>query len=353
MPKPPSDWDEEHVLLLPLEDDRLERKGTRLLDIALPKVSEEKIRDELAKQLSAFANTGGGRIIYGLTDKGQVDLGGVSRIAKGNRSTKEWIEDLVPSLTDYEILGVNVYEITGKGSKAQIQSGKALYVVDIPDSERAPHQSRRDWRYYVRLGSKSQPAPHRLVEDIRNRARYPDVTVKLIEIQSVGIPTSLLPEVRGSLAIHMKMDLKNTGRIKANNTCVLIQPLHTGVSVTAFQGDEHISPRGGPKGNSAFLEIRHPIYPEMETPIRFRFNVSAELKSFLPGVDSTWFLSKTGNGIDDVAIEWTTYADSAPPKSGQVSFAELGFSKKAIESVQNHARWADICKHYGMDHFLK
>lgn len=201
MTKPVAEWDEDYLLGLPLENDTLERKGSTLLDLSLPQANEGKVLNELAKQLSAFANTGGGRVIYGLTDKGEVDHGGVSRILRGRRSTKEWLEDLIPSLTDYEIVGVNVYEITGKEADSKIHSSRAIYVVDIPDSDRAPHQSKKDYKYYVRLGAKSEPASHRLIEDIRNRAKHPIVSVIRGEIVSLAIPRESLPKIFGLLGV--------------------------------------------------------------------------------------------------------------------------------------------------------
>jgi hypothetical protein len=69
MAKPTAEWTEDDVLSLPLgENDAFERKGAALLDLTLPQAREDSVRDELAKQLSAFANTGGGQIIYGLTN---------------------------------------------------------------------------------------------------------------------------------------------------------------------------------------------------------------------------------------------------------------------------------------------
>ena len=136
MPKPAAEWHEDYVLSLPIgESDKLERKGARLLDLTISDVREDTVRDELAKQLSAFANTGGGALIYGVGDDGGVDMGGVSRMIRGRTSTKAWLEDLIPVLTDYEVVGVNVYEVSPKEQDSAIEPGKALYVVDIPDSD--------------------------------------------------------------------------------------------------------------------------------------------------------------------------------------------------------------------------
>lgn len=86
MAKPLSEWTEDEILALPAgENDKFERKGSRILDITLPGVREDDVWNELGKQLSAFANVGGGRIIYGLTDKGEIDNGGIARILKGRQ----------------------------------------------------------------------------------------------------------------------------------------------------------------------------------------------------------------------------------------------------------------------------
>ena len=70
---------------------------------------ERTVRDELAKQLSAFANTGGGQVIYGLTNTGAVDNGGVARSVRGRQSTKEWLENVIPNLTDFRELLVSTF----------------------------------------------------------------------------------------------------------------------------------------------------------------------------------------------------------------------------------------------------
>jgi predicted HTH transcriptional regulator len=131
-------------------------------------VSPDAVLNELAKQLSAFANTGGGRIIYGISDTGTVDNGGVARSVKGRQPTRERLEDVIPTLTEYEIVGFNVYEIVPKASGSALAVDKSLYIVDVPDSDRAPHQSKRDQKYYVRLAGKS----HKGTDDFRKELEW-------------------------------------------------------------------------------------------------------------------------------------------------------------------------------------
>jgi len=115
MPNPIRNWTEDDVLALPAgENDSFERKGSRLLDLKLSGVKEDDVLNEFAKQLSAFSNTGGGQIIYGVANNGTVDGGGVALSVKGRQSTKEWLEDVIPKLTEFEIIGFNVYDIGPK-----------------------------------------------------------------------------------------------------------------------------------------------------------------------------------------------------------------------------------------------
>ena len=107
MPNPIRNWTEDDVLALPAgENDSFERKGSRLLDLKLSGVKEDDVLNEFAKQLSAFSNTGGGQIIYGVANNGTVDGGGVALSVKGRQSTKEWLEDVIPKLTEFEIIGI-------------------------------------------------------------------------------------------------------------------------------------------------------------------------------------------------------------------------------------------------------
>ena len=76
---PRKGWKESHLLALPSgEQDWLERKGSRLLDLTVQGVREDTVRDDLSKEVSAFANSGGGQLIYGLADDGQIDGGEIS-----------------------------------------------------------------------------------------------------------------------------------------------------------------------------------------------------------------------------------------------------------------------------------
>src|ERR1044071_9035984 len=89
-----------------------------------------------------FANSGGGNIVYGVRDADAaaerlVDAGGVSLTIKQN--TKEWLEDVIPNLVESSLPAFNVYVITRKDASSGIAANKGIFVIEIPDSESAPH----------------------------------------------------------------------------------------------------------------------------------------------------------------------------------------------------------------------
>ena len=113
-------WSEERVFALPIgEDYSFERKGAKLLDVQLSEVKEANVRRELAKQLSAFANSGGGSIIYGVNNQNQIDNGGISR-ARGHGTVKEWLEDVIPHSTEPPIAGFQVIEILPRSEERRV-----------------------------------------------------------------------------------------------------------------------------------------------------------------------------------------------------------------------------------------
>lgn len=347
MAKPANEWDEEYVLSLPLgEYDWFERKGTRLLDLTVNGVNEGKVRDELAKQLSAFANTGGGQIVYGIANDGTVDMGGVSTVVKGRRTTKEWLEDIIPELVEFEVVGLNVYEIGPQAEKSAIHPGKALYIVDVPDSERAPHQSTRDRKYYVRLGGRCEPASHRLVEDIRNRIQHPHILIKQVEITAVRLPPVSIPRMHGECGTLLKVTLANTGRVKADDVCILTTTVPIPCRFEPVTG-EGIALRAATVPNSWFSELKHPVYPGMETAFRLWIFFQADLEAVNAHRNSNWRFDPQGDGVESLVLNCVMYADSAPARQQSIAFQELGFGQKAGGQLSNQSAWQELLRHFG------
>ena len=185
--KPLDEWTEDYLASLPSgEDDRFDRKASQaLLDAAAVGPERDKKRRDMSCDLSAYANSGGGYLIYGVNDKGDVD-GGVPKTitVKKPSNTYEWLDSLLPGLVEPTLRGFRIKVIERESNSSRILPDHAIYVVEVPDSDDAPHQA-GDRRYYIRINGHNQQAPHRVIEDIRNRRRTPKVAA-LLECRSIS-----------------------------------------------------------------------------------------------------------------------------------------------------------------------
>ena len=156
------EWTEQEILALESgENDDFDRKSGALL-------SDKLFRVKLAKALSAFANSSGGHLILGVADDGTID-GVPPMTAKGRTPTREWLEQLVPALTDYPLQDFTVREVVRDPVNSQIPIGVSVIVIDVADSLLAPHQSKEDHVYYSRQSGHSRPAAHHFVDLLRFR----------------------------------------------------------------------------------------------------------------------------------------------------------------------------------------
>lgn len=103
---------------------------------------DDRCKNEMAKDISAFANADGGIIIYGLDEKNNV----AHALAPfdGTVFTKEWFEQVISSRVRRPIPDIRIDPIRlSKNIK------KSIYVIRIPRSPYSPHQT-LDKHFYVR-----------------------------------------------------------------------------------------------------------------------------------------------------------------------------------------------------------
>lgn len=117
-------------------------------------------RAEIAKDISAFANSDGGLIIYGMEEKEHLPV----KIDQGvdhTRYSREWLEQVINSGIAPRIDGVQITQIP-------LSDERSVYAVQVPKSYRGPHQA-SDKRYYKRFNFQLVPMEHYEIEDVRNR----------------------------------------------------------------------------------------------------------------------------------------------------------------------------------------
>jgi len=340
-----SEWDEEYIINLPPgEHDWIEFKGAKSLDLHLNGVDENKVMNELSKQMSAFANSGGGTLVYGIKDpqpgqKRQVDNGGIDLKIKKN--TKAWLEDIIPNLVELKLNKFNVYVIEKSLPTSMIKQNKGLILIEIPHSENAPHQA-NDKRYYARVAGKSRPIGHRQVTDILGRAKYPKMVLfyklmKIIDRLTLICVCSNVGKiyanyVNGFLLIPYQMVTTNLMHLMQNageKEGIVeregkkyfekrFSNLHRDIVNQTSDGSIAVSsdfPNGLRGGVSFYITRYDPVLPYLS----FEFSVSLIVKED----ELTEF--------DEERIFWEIYADNAPMEKGEVkvkklreSIAELG-----------------------------
>lgn len=179
-----------------------------------------KLNGILGKQISAFANSGGGYLILGIVDEKRSSDGTIQFQAcpklEGTTSYKDYLSLKINScveypLSDYQIRAIRISH-----------SDDVIYVVKIGDSLSAPHQSKNDRKYYQRLDGQSKDAPHFYLELLRNR-----FTKAVLEIDDVnyGVTFTDHPTKGGSRAwylhVSIRVTVKNVSMASAESWGVL------------------------------------------------------------------------------------------------------------------------------------
>lgn len=141
----------------------LEYKAANALDRQNNKTTE------ISKDVSAFANSDGGIIIYGMKED-ELNRHIPKEIEPVNRNefSKEWLEQVIndkikPRLTDFKIYPI------------EISLTEVVYLIEIQKSNTA-HQA-DDKRYYKRYNFQSVPMYDFEIRDILNRSKNPKLTL--------------------------------------------------------------------------------------------------------------------------------------------------------------------------------
>lgn len=151
------------------ENIHLDYKGSGSLS------KQDAKKAEISKDVSAFANSDGGTIIYGIAEFNEAEKRHLPEKLDpidGTQFTKEWLEQVINSSISPRITNVIITPIQ-IGDPAQ---NKVIYVVDIPKGMTA-HQA-KDKRYYRRFNFESQMMEDWEIKDIINRQTKTDIIIQ-------------------------------------------------------------------------------------------------------------------------------------------------------------------------------
>ena len=164
----PTHWDETTVRNL-IRDGVTENLTLDYKAAAALKPKTQSVKNEIGKDVSSFANSAGGTIIYGIVERNHlpVSVDGIDPIVV----TREWLEQVISSRIQRRVDGVRIHQVL-------LSDGNVVYIVDIPQSDRAPHMA-SDHRYYKRFEFQSVPMEEYEVRDVANRAAGPRLTIRV------------------------------------------------------------------------------------------------------------------------------------------------------------------------------
>jgi len=155
-----------------------------------------KSKTEISKDVSAMANSAGGVIIYGIDE--QKKTKGPIQLDQGidpNVISPEWLEQVIGSGIQRPIDGVKVRAVE------MSSTGKLVYVVWVPQSNRAPHMA-LDHRFHKRLGTTTAMMEEYELRDVGRRFESPDLHLDLspfrLEGGQEGGMIVLQPAIRNS-----------------------------------------------------------------------------------------------------------------------------------------------------------
>lgn len=121
----------------------------------------DKKKSEIAKDVSAFANSAGGFIIYGIREENH-KASSLSPV-DGTIFTKEWLEQVIQTRIQRKIDGLSIKPIRISSDIKQ-----SIYVIQIPESALAPHMT-SDKKFYKRYNFESVQMEEYEIRNLYNR----------------------------------------------------------------------------------------------------------------------------------------------------------------------------------------
>jgi len=218
---PPANWNEHEILQL------IQNAQEEFLELDFKRADSLKNTDtnkkEISKDVSAFANTIGGTIIYGIEEYPAPPHAAVNISPVNPRvTTKEWLEQVINSNIQPRIPGIRITPIT-----LSSRPDSAVFVVTIPEGATAYQAS--DKKYYKRFNFESVPMYDYEIRQIQDRVTRPSYRAWLHAWQ--------LTSEMGRIVVGFKTTVVNDSEITAHDPNAILYLPITEFGLTAFDWD--------------------------------------------------------------------------------------------------------------------
>jgi hypothetical protein len=165
------------------------------LDYKASAALDSKKSDEIAKDVSAFANSDGGLLIYGVEEDKALHIPLQIDNGVDPKWNRERLEQIITSNISPRIEGIEIRQFS-------LPNKNCVFCVLVKKSFRGPHQASSN-RYYKRYNFTSCPMEHYEVDDVRARAQT--------------VPPSVVLDMKAPSETHLPFVLRNVGNLPARN----------------------------------------------------------------------------------------------------------------------------------------
>lgn len=297
-------------------------------------------KTEIAKDVSAMANSAGGVLIYGMKEHSEPDKEHLpEKITPIDRAqfSREWLEQVINSNISPKIEGLEIHPVPLD------RLNEVVCVVEIPQSTTA-HQNTADGRYYRRYNFQSVWMTDYEIRDILNRARHPVIDLRFeIEMETYELKENLFGGMPHPLSLQEKKKEYRT------DVTLRIVPINIGTVVAKYinyfvQLPEDITPVAERES------LRKPITGMVEIygENTYRDVVDVTLNPMgggypkygpsrfdpvLPGLRGRSKKLKLVDNptLDQRELDWRVHADNAAPRKGSVKLNEIPLIKREEE----------------------
>lgn len=273
---------------------------------------DDKKKIEITKDVSSFANSAGGIIIYGVAEyKEEVRRHLPERLDPIKRTdvSKEWLDQIIQSIQP-RIDGLTIHPVT-----ISVADNTVCYVVEVPQSHTA-HMA-RDHRYHKRQNFTTAQMEDYEVRDIMNRRTHPKVKASIFINKKTNRSK---PE--GTILVR----LDNVGRILAHH--VMIE-LEIPIDLDGLIGVEDPVIMENDDDGDFFLTrisfggMSGPVFPGSSITLRRKIHTDAQIKH----LDGRPLRSRK-------YMKVSVFADEAPPIHALLDIAPVLAGWTPIETKE-------------------
>jgi len=279
---------------------------------------------EITKDVSSFANSNGGVLIYGIAED-QNDKRFPSQIdpIDCKAITKEWLEQIMNSKIRPRIQGLKIHIVALPEDERQV-----VYILEIPKGDTA-HQA-DDKKYYRRHNFMVEPLYDHEIRDIMNRQKAPVIKPLFLVAKkpNLTMPNNDLLRYHQPYPYSLHVYVENVGKMYAKYVNIVLSLPERCVNDGAADEDD---------GSMTEITLNNKVRDLVEVPDHSRrtFDMDelnkpkqygpARYEPLLPGMhvkldsfDLTQIAPQPGN-----ELKWTIYADNAEPKTGSIEISKI------------------------------